>query len=1118
MSSDALWYKDAIIYEVHVRAFHDGDGDGVGDFDGLTKKLDYLEDLGVTAIWLLPFYPSPLKDDGYDIADYTTVNPQYGSLDEFKTFLAEAHRRGIRVITELVINHTSDQHPWFQRARRAPLGHPDRDFYVWSDTPDKYPGVPIIFPGFETSNWTWDPVAKQYVWHRFYSHQPDLNYDNPAVWDAIFPVVDFWFGLGVDGMRLDAVPYLYERDGTACENLPETHAFLKALRKHVDDRFPDKMFLAEANVWPEEAVDYFGTGDECQMAFHFPLMPRLFMALQQEDRFPIVDVFAQTPAIPDTCQWCLFLRNHDEMTLAMVTDEERDYMYRAYAQERQARIFLGIRHRLAPLVRSDRRRIELLNALLFSLPGTPVVYYGDEIGMGDNIYLGDRNGVRTPMQWSADRNAGFSRANPQKLYLPINIDPEFHYEAVNVEAQQNNPSSLLWWMKRLIAQRKRFTAFGRGTTDFVSANNSKVLAFVRKFESECVLVVANLSRFVQHAAIDLRDFRGIVPEEVFGRSLFPAVGDAPYPLTLGPHGFFWFSLSAATRAPGGPAAVEPAAALPTLRVADDWTELVEGPGRDDLERVLPDVLNGRRAGHVRGEITGCRILSTLSTGIAGLKVRMVTVRIEYQSRLPEIISIPMTFVPEDRAETMLAPLARVGIARVRGPHPGVICEPIALPEYATALPHAVAAGQSFPTPNGFLVAVPLPGFENLAQAEPGEGPPVLVHGHYDNLTVTFGNRLVLKTYRRIEDGTNPDLEIGRYLADRQFTGIAPLVGYVEYRRRGGGEPITLAVLRGYIPHQGDAWQLVLDQLSRFFERVAALSKEQPPVPPPPAPLFGERPDPERRDATTEWQELVGPSLVTARLLGERTAALHAVLAADDTVPTRAPEPFTRTYRRSLYQSLRTLAAGVCGRLKQPGADWPDAVRAAAAGIDDQNLSHKVRDVLDPAITGSRIRCHGDYHLGRLMYTGKDFILVDFEGDASRTTGERRIKRSPLMDVASLIRSLDYAVGTALYGLSNGRGRTPGLVRPEDVATLTPWADAWRTRVAREFVNAYLAAIPPVLLPETVAARAKLLNTLMLERALHEVDYDLAVRPAWAMIPLAAVSRLMSADGVDGVCA
>src|SRR6266576_637111 len=491
--ADPLWYKDAVIYELHVKTFCDSDGDGMGDFRGLIQKLDYLQELGVTAIWLLPFYPSPLRDDGYDIADYFDVNPNFGTLDDFRAFLDAAHQRNLRVITELVINHTSDQNPWFQKSRRAVAAEAGaagvidpgyKDFYVWSDTPEKFKDARIIFKDFETSNWAWDPVAKAYYWHRFYSHQPDLNFAHPAVKQAIFEAVDFWLDMGVDGLRLDAVPYLFEREGTTCENLPETHLFLKELRRHIDQKYRNRMLLAEANQWPEEAVTYFGAGDECHMAFHFPVMPRIFMSVHMEDRFPIVDILNQTPEIPANSQWTLFLRNHDELTLEMVTDEDRDYMYKVYATDPKARLNLGIRRRLTPLLGGNRRKIELLNALLFSLPGTPVIYYGDEIGMGDNFYLGDRNGVRTPMQWSADRNAGFSRANPQRLYLPVIIDPEYRYEAVNVEAQENNRHSLLWWMKRLISFRKRSKVFGRGSLEFLPSENRKVLAFVRRYQDE----------------------------------------------------------------------------------------------------------------------------------------------------------------------------------------------------------------------------------------------------------------------------------------------------------------------------------------------------------------------------------------------------------------------------------------------------------------------------------------------------------------------------------------------------------------------------------------------------------------------------------------------------------
>ena len=543
IGANPQWYKDAIIYEARVRSFFDSNGDGYGDFRGLASKLDYLQDLGVTALWLLPFYPSPMRDDGYDIADYTDVHQEVGALSDFEFFLEQAHARGLRVITELVLNHTSDQHPWFKRARRAPPGSTDRDFYVWSDTPERYREARIIFKDFEPSNWAWDPVARAYFWHRFYAHQPDLNFENPAVHEALFGVVDFWFGKGVDGLRLDAVPYLYEAEGTNCENLPQTHAFLKRLRAHVDARFSDRMLLAEANQWPEDAVAYFGNGDRCHMAFHFPLMPRMFMANRMEDRFPLIDILNQTPSIPENAQWATFLRNHDELTLEMVTDEERDYMYRVYAEDPQARVNLGIRRRLAPLLGNDRRRIELMNALLFALPGTPVIYYGDEIGMGDNIYLGDRNGVRTPMQWNQDRNAGFSAANPQRLYLPLVADPENHPAAVNVEAQQNNPTSLLWWMRRLIGAARRSPSLSRGDIEFLYPENRKVVAFLRTFEDDRTLVVANLSRSAQFVELDLSRFDGRQPVELIGRVAFPRIGQLPYLLTLGPHDFLWFELT-----------------------------------------------------------------------------------------------------------------------------------------------------------------------------------------------------------------------------------------------------------------------------------------------------------------------------------------------------------------------------------------------------------------------------------------------------------------------------------------------------------------------------------------------------------------------------------------------
>jgi maltose alpha-D-glucosyltransferase/alpha-amylase len=541
VAADDLWYKDAVFYEVHVKAFYDANGDGIGDFRGLTQKLDYLQLLGVDCLWILPMYPSPLRDDGYDIADFYSIHPDFGTIGDFKDFLDEAHRRGLRVIADLVMNHTSDQHPWFQAAQKA-KDSPFRDYYVWSDDPERYREARIIFVDTERSNWTWDPVAKQYYWHRFFSHQPDLNYDNPRVREAMFDVMAFWLEKGLDGFRCDAVPYLFEREGTNCENLPETHTFLKALRRRLDETYPGRILLAEANQWPVDVRPYFGDGDEFHMAFHFPLMPRIFMAVKSEDRRPITDIFTHTPPIPENCQWCFFLRNHDELTLEMCTAEEREYMYYAYAPDRQAKLNIGIRRRLAPLLDRDRRKIELLTSILFTMPGSPIIYYGDEIGMGDNIYLGDRHGVRTPMQWSGDENAGFSRADPARLYSPVIHDPVYGYQRVNVEAQLRTPASLLNTMRRLIATRKRYRGLGRGTIEFLRPANHRILAYLREHEGERLLLVHNLAASAQPVQLDLRRFVGQVPVEVLGGARFPALGAEPYTLSLGPYGYYWFHL------------------------------------------------------------------------------------------------------------------------------------------------------------------------------------------------------------------------------------------------------------------------------------------------------------------------------------------------------------------------------------------------------------------------------------------------------------------------------------------------------------------------------------------------------------------------------------------------
>src|SRR3954451_15444566 len=749
------WYKDAVIYELHVRAFGDSDGDGIGDFDGLTAKLDYLQQLGVTALWILPFYPSPLRDDGYDIADYNDVNPSYGDLKAFRRFLKEAHHRGLRVITEVVLNHTSDQHPWFQRARNSPAGSRWRDFYVWSDSPERYPNARVIFQDFEHSNWTWDPVAQAYYWHRFYSHQPDLNFENPAVRKEMLRVVDHWLRLGVDGLRLDAVPYLYEREGTNCENLPETHAFLRDLRRHVDASFDDRMLLAEANQWPEDASAYFGDGDECHMAFHFPLMPRLFMGLRMEDRFPIVDILQQTPQIPESSQWALFLRNHDELTLEMVTDEERDYMYRVYARDPAMRVNLGIRRRLAPLLQNHRQKVELMLGLLMSLPGTPVLYYGDEIGMGDNVYLGDRDSVRTPMQWSGDRNAGFSGANPHRLFLPVNIDPEYHYETVNVEAQQHNNDSLLWWMRRLIALRRRHAVLSRGEIETLAPDNPHVLAFIRRLGDEEVLVCANLSRFAQYAELDLRTRDGAVPVELFGHTTFPAIGELPYLLTMPPYAFYWFELLRPSPAEGD----RVDGAVRAIEWPPD-ASAIDGRVTRALQRVLTDWLPQRRwFGSKQRRITHVTVEDAIPLGGDGLSVLLV--RVDFAAGDPETYTVPVALVRHHEGDAPSE--GAIAGLRNRGETWGTLLDAHCVPEFGAALLDALLRRRRISGRHGTLVASPSAGLSGLTTRHRGgeDMPePRLVRAEQSNTSLLFGDELIVKTLRKVEPGPSPDVELG----------------------------------------------------------------------------------------------------------------------------------------------------------------------------------------------------------------------------------------------------------------------------------------------------------------------------------------------------------------------
>ncbi len=1108
------WYKDAVIYELHVRAFKDSDGDGSGDFAGLTEKLDYLSDLGVTALWLLPFYPSPLRDGGYDIADYCSVNPDYGTVKDFKRFLNEAHNRGLKVITEMVINHTSDQHPWFQRARRAPAGSRARRFYVWSETRDRYAGTRIIFPDFENSNWAWDPVAKAYYWHRFYSHQPDLNFDNPDVRRAILKVVDFWFGMGVDGMRLDAVPYLFEREGTNCENLPETHVFLKELRAHVDARFKDKMLLAEANQWSEDAAAYFGEGDECHMNFHFPLMPRLFMSLSAEDRFPLVDILQQTPRIPESCQWAIFLRNHDELTLEMVTDEERSHMYRAYAADPQARINIGIRRRLAPLLGNDRRKIELLNALLLSLPGTPVLYYGDEIGMGDNIFLGDRDGVRTPMQWSSDRNGGFSNTNPQRLYLPLILDQSYHYAAVNVETQQGNPNSLWWLMKRLIAMRNQHRAFGWGSFEFVYPQNNKVLAYLRRHEGGVILVVANLSRHAQQAEIELEGFEGYTPVELFGRTRFGKVRDCPYCLALNPYGFYWFELEAPVHE-DAIAHRQAEGELPVLSVPrNGWDSILKGRNVRRLERALPRYLLGSRwFGGKSRTISGVEVLDVIwMQGRArGDRAALVLLDVAYQEGDAETYLLPVAFMQGQEGQALLEAHPAAAICWLdlsgRGGR-GLLYDAV----YSQMLPRRLldlfARRRQVEAGRGVLATHRNAKINGGVRKAAEDLQAEVVGAEQSNTSIIYDEAFVLKLYRKLERGENPELEIGRFLTESAGFPHAPqLAGHISYEVRKQA-PMTLGVLHRYVENHGDAWTYTLNVLSHFFDRIlthAAFASG------PPEEYLDRRPLLERSagEINQEGVDLVGAYVESARLLGIRTAEMHIALASRSEDPRFSPELFTTLYQRSLYQSMRNLARQTLDLLSERRGAVPqskaDLVRRVLA--NDKAVNERFKRLLGRKLDANRIRCHGDFHLGQVLNTGKDFAVIDFEGEPARSLAERQLKRSPFRDVAGMLRSFHYAAYQAFKHQVE-----IGMIKRGQEEPAKAWADFWYTTVSGEFLRSYMetAGESPVLAVSEATA-GLLLGAYLLDKAVYELGYELNNRPAWVDIPLTGILWLVETE-------
>ncbi len=1091
VASDPLWYKDAVIYQLHVKAFCDSNDDGIGDFRGLASKLDYVQDLGVNAIWVMPFYPSPLRDDGYDVADYLNVHPHYGTRQDFRNFLREAHRRGLRVITELVVNHTSDQHPWFQAARRAPPDTSKRNFYVWSEDDQKYRDTRIIFTDTEASNWTWDPVAKSYFWHRFFSHQPDLNFDNPSVMKAVVRAMRFWLDMGVDGFRLDAIPYLVEREGTNNENLPETHAVIKQIRAAIDAKYTDRLLLAEANQWPEDVHDYFGDGDECHMAYHFPLMPRMYMAIAQEDRHPVIEIMQQTPDIPANCQWAIFLRNHDELTLEMVTSKERDYMYRMYAADPRARINLGIRRRLAPLMENDIDRIKLMNSLLLSMPGSPIIYYGDEIGMGDNIFLGDRDGVRTPMQWTPDRNAGFSRADPQRLYLPPIMDPVYGYEAVNVEAQLREPSSLLNWMKRMLAVRKQSQAFGRGRLTFLNPGNNKVLAYLREHGNEAILCVANVGRSAQPVELDLKRYRGRVPVEMLGRVAFPPIGELPYLLTLPAHAFYWFRLATDIEAPDWHESFTAREELPMMVLFDGWQSFFRDrvvpwrigmaqKVRDQFElEILPRYIEQRRWFGQKGEkIKRAQLVDhgLLESGNQSWLIGQFDVEAGAQTIR---YFIPLSLAWDETEEVRVRTLKAATVAKVRQQaNVGVMADALPDVAFCRALVETIGQGRELQTAQGKLRFVPTRVFREIAGSDLSRLELARPQMQSSNTVVTLGERLFVKGYRQVHSGINPELEMGRFLTEVvQFPNCVRVAGALEYLGADGATS-TLCLLQAFLTNEGDGWTHAVDYLGRFLEE---------------------------RGAQPSTPDAHGGFLALMQTLGTRTAQLHCALARTTGDPAFDPEPFAAADLAEWKRRVVDEAAATLAMLDQRRRDLPAAIRADAESLlqGREQLIKRIEACEPPAGATLKTRLHGDYHLGQVLLSNHDFVIIDFEGEPARPLPERRAKHSPLCDVAGMLRSFNYARSAALRHAAQGGG---------DSTALEPLAAQWEREVRQAFLVAYEETVRTSPLYADFNAARELLALAELDKALYELRYELGNRPEWVPIPLRGILALVAGAG------
>jgi maltose alpha-D-glucosyltransferase / alpha-amylase len=1091
--NDPLWYKDAVIYQLHVKSFYDSNGDGIGDFPGLIEKLEYIAGLGVNTVWLLPFYPSPRRDDGYDIAEYRDVHTDYGRIGDARRFVAEAHRLGLRVLTELVVNHTSDQHPWFQRARRARPGSKARDFYVWSDSESRFDGTRIIFVDSEKSNWTWDPVANAYYWHRFYAHQPDLNFDNPMVLKSVLAVMRFWLDMGVDGLRLDAVPYLVEREGTSNENLPETHDILKRIRAEIDSHYPDRMLLAEANQWPEDTQEYFGRGDECHMAFHFPLMPRMYMAVAQEDRFPVTDILRQTPDIPPNCQWAIFLRNHDELTLEMVTDRERDYLWERYAADRRARLNLGIRRRLAPLLERDRRRIELLNSLLLSMPGAPVIYYGDEIGMGDNIHLGDRDGVRTPMQWSFDRNGGFSRADPASLVLPPVMDPLYGYQAVNVEAQARDPHSLLSWMRRMLDIRKLHQAFGRGTLRLLNPSNRRVLAYVREYTpesgpAETILCVANVSRSAQPVELDLSAYEGRVPVEMIGGSAFPPIGKLPYLLTLPQHGFYWFVLSTAAQMPPWYAA--PPAPMPdyvTLVLRGGISDLLHEPAAGSLQReILPAYLPKRRWFSVKNE-TLRKVAVARATMLDHASPSMLLVELEVEAGNDRhCFQLPLGILPEEQDASAIQ--HQLALARVRqGRRVGFLTDAVTLPSFAHSVLRLMRAGSTVPATSGELRFNPTRRLQEIDL--PDDAEVQVLAAEQSNSSLVIGERIILKLIRHISAGLHPEAEMGRYLTERGFANVAALLGEVS-RLDADGETHVLMVLQEFLHNQGDAWSWTQNMLERAIADATV-------------PIEGAEP----QQSAGAMQDFA----LFAGVLGKRVGEMHAVLAEPSEVPAFAPEPanaadcaqWATAVGAQIDQALDLLA-----RQQQWTVDTDRLLAQDLIGRRGE-LHRHIAELAGAGLGSQRFRIHGDLHLGQILVAQEDAYIIDFEGEPARPLQERRAKSSPFRDVAGMLRSFDYAA--AMAGHSENEESAESQERKREVI------GRFHAVSRAAFLAQYFAAAGRACPPQYEAGGIALIKLFTLEKAAYEVAYEIANRPAWLGIPLrglAEAAQFPAAPGQD----